>query len=76
MRVVKNLVSTIESEIETIEIHAILKLISKLKSNWPLISVIDIEIKIHFKIEIKLGTLWYWVSCILKSILIFNASGL
>jgi len=72
MKVAKNLVSTIEIEIEIIEIHDILKLKlkyskqSKLKSNWPHISVIEIEIEIHFKIEITLRgrTLEHVVSCL------------
>ena len=58
MQVAKNLVSAIEVAIEIIEIHAILKLKlkyseqSKVKTNWPHISVTEIEL--HFKIEITL----------------------
>ena len=62
MKVAKNCFSTIEIEIKIVEIHDIskseLKLKYskrlKLKSNWPHISVIEIER--HIKIETTLST--------------------
>jgi hypothetical protein len=82
MKVAKNLVFKIETEIEIIEIHAVLKLKyskqSKFKSNWPHISVIEIaiEIEIHFKIEITLPNYMFAHWQTLEVILVLRESSL